>query len=183
MNFIPGRRQIVMLISIAYLLSACGGFLGRVNEILPSGDGVEETTTTDVSNGERIYFTAINDRGERIGYTGGPNFGGMMLGSYLTCASCHGLTAQGGVHPMHMQLMDAPDIRYSALVGEAGAHDETGQGDDHDDEHAEYDLEDFRAAVINGRHPDGDQLDRDMPRWRMSDNDLADIFEFLKTLE
>ena len=69
------------------------------------------------SNGERIYFTATNDRGKRITYTGGPAFGGMMMGGQLTCASCHGSDGSGGPHFMHMQLMDAPDIRWAALAG------------------------------------------------------------------
>ena len=35
--------------------------------------------------------------------------------------------------------------------------------------HGEYDLEDFRQAVVFGKHPDGEPLNRDMPRWRMGD--------------
>jgi hypothetical protein len=37
--------------------------------------------------------------------------------------------------------------------------------------------------VVDGEHPDGDSLDRDMPRWKMSENDLADLFAFLQSLE
>ena len=37
------------------------------------------------------------------------------------------------------------------------------------------DLATFRKAVVDGEHPDGDSLDRDMPRWRMSDADLSAI--------
>ena len=78
---------------------------------------------------------------------------------------------------MHMDVMDAPDIRYTALSSEGEEH-----GDEHGDNHGEYDLDSFRLAVIGGVHPDGEALSRDMPRWRMSDQDLADLFEFLKTL-
>ena len=42
----------------------------------------------------------------------------------------------------------------------------------------EYDLETFKKAVIAGQHPDGDSLDINMPRWIMSDADLADLFAF-----
>ena len=96
-----------------------------------------------------------------------------MMGSYLTCASCHGPTAQGGRHTMHMTVMDAPDIRYVELAEEMEEHG--GEG--------EYDLITFKKAVIDGEHPDGDSLDRDMPRWKMSENDLADLFAFLQSLE
>ena len=132
------------------------------------------------SNGEQIYFTAINDRGQRIRYSGSQNFGGMMMGmgNNLACASCHGSDGRGGIHTMHMEVMDAPDIRYRALRGEEEEH----EGEHtHEDEHREYDLEAFHLAVIGGVHPDGEPLSRDMPRWRMSDEDLADLFEFLKS--
>lgn len=131
------------------------------------------------SNGEQIYFTATNENGERIRYTGGPSFGGMM-GSYLTCASCHGADGRGGIHTMHMDVMDAPDIRYPALSAETDEHGE--EEDAHADEHGEYDLEAFRSAVVSGQHPDGEALSRDMPRWRISDDDLEDLFEFIKSL-
>ena len=78
---------------------------------------------------------------------------------------------------MPMDVMDAPDIRFTALSSEEEEH-----GEEHGDEHGEYDLDSFRLAVIGGAHPDGDPLSRDMPRWRMSDQDLADLFDFLKTL-
>lgn len=176
------RQRLLILLSILSVLTiACGAFfIGP--QIFSRGDDAESGGSADrnLSNGEKIYFTATNLKGERIAYRGGPSFGGMM-GSYLTCAACHGPEARGGVHFMHMQTMDAPDIRYVALSGEAGEHDET-QAEGHDDEHADYDLEDFRSAVIDGEHPDGESLDRDMPRWRMSDEDLADLFAFLKSI-
>ena len=130
------------------------------------------------TNGEQIYFTATNDRGEYIRFTDGPAFGGMMGGS-LSCASCHGDDGRGGQHVMHMDVMDAPDIRFDALSAEESEH----QGDDQEDEHGEeYDLATFRQAVVLGQHPDGDALSRDMPRWQLSDEDLADLLEYLKTL-
>ena len=132
------------------------------------------------SNGEQIYFTAINDRGQRIRYSGGSNFGGMMMGmgTNLACASCHGSDGRGGKHTMHMDVMDAPDIRYSSLASE---EDEHGGDDSHGDEHGGYDLDDFRLAVIGGVHPNGEPLSRDMPRWRMDDKDLSDLLVFLET--
>ena len=77
---------------------------------------------------------------------------------------------------MHMQVMDAPDIRIAALNEELEEHG--------GEEHAEggYRLEDFRRAVIEGQHPNGDPLSQDMPRWRMSEADLADLFAFLESL-
>lgn len=125
------------------------------------------------SNGEQIYFTGVNSQGEAITYSGGPSFGGMM-NSVVSCVSCHGSDGRGGVHWMHMQRMDAPDIRYSSLNLEMEEH----QGAPHD----VYSLEDFRLAVIEGSHPDGEPLDENMPNWQINDADLADLFEYIKTL-
>lgn len=111
------------------------------------------------SNGGRIYFTATNDRGERITYRGGSFFGNMMMSGQLGCVSCHGQDARGGVHFMMMQLMDAPDIRWAALAG----------------------LDTFRDAVVEGKRPNDEILSSEMPRWNISDDDLADLAEFLKS--
>lgn len=87
-----------------------------------------------------------------------------MMGEQLACASCHDLSGRGGKYNMGMmQEMDAKDIRWSVLNGE-------------------FDAEKFRLAVVNGEYPDGSKLNSDMPRWNISDNDLADLIVFLKTL-
>ncbi|MBD2654560.1 cytochrome c [Synechocystis sp. FACHB-383] len=124
------------------------------------------------SNGERIYFTTTSDRGTNITATGIISSGGimgnggMMGNSFLTCASCHGSDGRGGVHTMMgMQRINAPDIRWSALKDEF------------------IDDEKFRLAIAEGQDPDGEKmLNRDMPRWQMGDEDLADLIGFLKTL-
>jgi cytochrome c oxidase subunit 2 len=163
---------------LALTAIACSTFF-RAPRIIQGDAGIPiDTNLEGVENGERIYFTAIDSDGYLIRYRGGPDFGGMMMGAYLTCASCHGPDGRGGTHYMHMQVMDAPDIRYEALVEEAEEHG----GQEHSDEHGEYSLEDFHQAVVEGEHPDGEPLSREMPRWQISDQDLQDLFAFLKTL-
>ena len=103
----------------------------------------------------------------------------MGPGTNLACASCHAPDGRGGVHTMHMDVMNAPDIRLIALM--AGEEDH-GDNDSHADEHGEYDLEAFRLAVVDGTHPDGEPLSREMPRWNMDDGDLSDLFDYLKSL-
>ena len=117
-------------------------------------------------NGERIYFTATSERGTTITYTGGPASNSWMMGGggRLACASCHGTDGRGGVHSMGMmQVMDAKDIRWSVLEGE-------------------FDPEKFRLAIVEGKDPDGTQLNTDMPRWNIGNDDLADLIDYLKTL-
>lgn len=182
-------KKLLVSLLLCSIFSACGLVERRSINFgmqMPWGDRWRGRFS---SNGEQIYMTATNDEGELIAYTSGPGTGGMMMGAYLTCASCHGADGRGGVHAMHMQVMDAPDIRYDALTSEAEEHNEsdkdghTDEGDDHTAQHAEYELTDFRRAVIEGQHPDGEPLDRDMPRWEMNDQDLADLFEFIKSLQ
>jgi cytochrome c oxidase subunit 2 len=117
------------------------------------------------SNGERIYFTATSERGTSITYAGGPSSSGwMMMGGQLACVSCHGPNGRGGKHNMGMtQVMDAKDIRWKVLQ-------------------PEFDAEKFRLAVVKGQDPDGTTLKPDMPRWNISNDDLADLIAFLKTL-
>jgi hypothetical protein len=54
---------------------------------------------------------------------------------------------------MHMQVMDAPDIRYETLNSQTGDHGNDGESMDHSQ--GEYDLDMFRQAVVEGKHPDG----------------------------
>ena len=176
----PGSGQGLMRLMLLLLLAGLVLVSCSVISRRDSSTSGESGEGSDVSNGERIYFTASSKRVDRITYQGGPNFGGMMMGSYLTCASCHGPEARGGVHTMHMQVMEAPDIRYVALDSTEAEH----EGEAHaGEEGGGYDLEDFQLAVIEGKHPDDEPLSREMPRWQMKDEDLADLFAFLKSIE
>jgi cytochrome c oxidase subunit 2 len=133
--------------------------------MMGSGGGTGWGVGAFRSNGERIYFTSTSERGTEITYTGGPSYGGwMMMGGRLACVSCHGPDGRGGKHGMGMmQVMDAKDIRWSVLQ-------------------KEFDAETFRLAVVKGQDPDGTELKLDMPRWNISNDDLADLIAFLKKL-
>lgn len=167
-----------ILVLAATLLGACAPqtLFGRGRRGIAWGPGSFD------SIGEQLYFTGINAEGERIRYSGGPS-NGMMMDGYLSCASCHGPDARGGRHVMHMEVMDAPEIRWSALAGDEHAG-EVQEDNGHDDEHSiEYDLETFRRAVVEGEHPDGESLSSDMPRWRMDQESLEALRDYLISLE
>ncbi len=169
------HRAILIVLGGSLLLAACAPYWGGSAPYRGGRPG-GWWGGDFASNGERIYFTATNERGEFITYSGGPAVG-MMGRMPLACVSCHGPDGRGGRFVMHMQPIDAPDIRYEALASEE-EHEEEGEG--HGEEG--YDLETFRLAVVEGKHPNGDPLDRNMPRWNLSDEDLADLFEYLKSL-
>ncbi|MCL4527794.1 MAG: cytochrome c [Chloroflexi bacterium] len=167
------KKRILIVMLTGLLLGACG-YIGPQNR--PMNYGYKNSQGGQfTSNGQQIYFTAVDQNAKSISYTGGPNFRGMM-GSYLTCASCHGPQGNGGTHFMQMQVMDAPPIYYDALI--KMKQDDSGGTPQPDG----YTLSDFRGVVVEGHDTSGKQLDQNMPRWQMNDNDLADLLAFLKTL-
>lgn len=113
------------------------------------------------SNGEMIFMTGVNDRGERIPFTAGPQWLYMHGGG---CASCHGADGKGGIYPM-MCGIKTPDIRYSTLNKTHGMS-----------------KEDIIRAITKGVGDEGEELDLCMPRWQMSEKDINDVLEYLKQL-
>jgi len=133
------------------------------------------------SNSEQIYFTATSQLGTSI--TSDISMG-MMGGGTTTCASCHGPAGRGGRGRVMMRAFEAPDIRYQTLTAEE--HGEEGEEEadkEHQMEHEPFIDEDIKRAITEGIEPDGESLEWPMPRWTMSDDDLDDLLEFLKTLD
>lgn len=133
------------------------------------------------SNGEQIYFTATSQLGTSI--TSDISMG-MMGGGTTTCASCHGPDGRGGRGRVMMRAFEAPDIRYQTLTSEE--HGEEGEEEadkEHPMEHEPFTDETIKRAITDGVEPDGESLEWPMPRWSMSDGDLGDLLEFLKTLD
>jgi cytochrome c oxidase subunit II len=162
-------KKVIVATILVIVLGVSSNYLFKANAQMGQGMMGDSGTAWGKgafrSNGERIYFTATSERGTEITYTGGPaSSGWMMMEGRLACVSCHGPYGQGGKHNMGMmQVMDSKDIRWSVLQ-------------------PEFDAEKFRLAVVKGQDPDGTQLKPDMPRWNISEDDLADLIAFLKTL-
>ena len=123
-----------------------------------------------VSNGQHIYFTGRNERGKRIPFEGGPMWLNMHGGG---CAGCHGADGRGAA-PVMMGTEVPGDIRYHHLIEEE--HEEG-------EEHPPYSDELIKRAITLGLNPAGEPLDLTMPRWHMSERDLDDLLQFLKTLD
>jgi ABC-type branched-subunit amino acid transport system substrate-binding protein/cytochrome c553 len=91
----------------------------------------------------------------------------------LPCASCHGSDGRGadaysGVAPLN--------ITWHALaaVGEH-AHGKR--------RHAPFDEVSLARSIVEGVDPDGNALDSSMPRYTMSDEDMADLLAYLKVID
>lgn len=122
------------------------------------------------SNGERIFFTGVNSRGERISYEGG--FGMMMGMTRASCAQCHGSDGQG----RRTMMFTTPNITYRNLTDPEGMLEPDGErGHTYSDDM-------IRRAITQGLDAEGEPLDSAMPRWRMNDQDLNDAIDYLKTL-
>lgn len=168
------------IISILYPLAVIGLLLGSCKN--SERESPEETLATGSykSNGEQIYFTATSRRTGRLSF----EMMGMMRmpGGSLACVDCHGPDGKGKTVRMMMGPFDAPDIRYSTLTSAEHGDEEEGEASSHAMEHPPYTDGTIKRAIIEGIDPAGNPLESFMPRWRISDEDLDDLIDFLKTL-
>lgn len=112
------------------------------------------------TNGEQIYFTGISRRGS-VSFSGGPIWFRMHGGG---CVNCHGVDGKGGRIVTMMGSFTAHDIRYKALLKEG------------------FSNKLIKRTITKGEDPEGDNIDPNMPLWNMSDEDLNDVIEYLKSL-
>ena len=82
---------------------------------------------------------------------------------------------------MMMSSFDTPDITWHILTEEEEHEEDPGQ-EEHE-EHPPYTEETLKRAIVEGVNPAGERLDDEMPRGRMSEQDLDDLVEFMKSLE
>lgn len=130
------------------------------------------------SNGERIYHTGSDAQGPipRRVPNAGAGYGMMGYGMMadVGCVTCHGADGRGGRISMMTWVIQVPDIRYSTL-----SEDHTEDGE----RVAGWTDGEIAAAIRDGVEPNGDELEPPMPRWRMSDQDVADVIAYLKELK
>lgn len=127
---------------------------------------------TFASNGEQIYYTGVSAKTGPIPISGGPMWVGMRGSG---CVACHGVRGRGGV-PVMMGGAIPSDIRYEALTKEEHREGEKAR------EHPPYTDALIKRAITQGVDPAGNSLDWTMPRWRMAEEDLADLLAYLRTL-
>ena len=97
-----------------------------------------------------------------------PTMGTLDYGRYMlslgACSDCHQANFAGGQLPF-----SSPEDAPAANLTPGG-------------ELTSWTTEDFVRAVQDGLHPNGKSLDEGMPRYGTSAEDLAAIFDYLKTL-
>jgi ABC-type branched-subunit amino acid transport system substrate-binding protein/cytochrome c553 len=91
----------------------------------------------------------------------------------LPCASCHGSDGRGaddysGIAPLN--------ITWHALAA-VGEHVHSKR------RHAPFDEVSLARSIVEGVDPDGNDLDSSMPRYKMADEDMADLLAYLKVID
>jgi ABC-type branched-subunit amino acid transport system substrate-binding protein len=122
--------------------------------------------------GKQIYFEGTSAQGTDITAVVGDE-AAMLPGSTMPCSSCHGSDGlgrpEGGVIPL--------DIRWTELVKTYGHVHHDGR------RHPAFDDDSFIRSMIAGIDPANNPLDRSMPIYQMSGEDMADLVAYMKVLE
>lgn len=169
------KRDTYLIVAILLLAIGISGlwisnsYIDR--EIISEMRNIQYIKTNFASNGERIYYTATSESGKPIT----ASMGMMTMAGMMSCVDCHGQDGKGGTIRMMMGIFEVPDIRYKTLISEDHGHEE--------EEHPPYTDELIKRAITKGLNPAGEPLNFQMPIWSMSEEDLNDLLEYLKSLE
>lgn len=126
----------------------------------------------DAEAGRQLYLTGRSASGAtplaRVGGSGTP-----LPASVMPCANCHGADArgrpEGGIEP--------PAISWRELSKPYGHRHPNGRN------HPAFDAASFARAVTEGIDPAGQRLDPAMPRFVLSERDLADLRSYLVQID
>jgi len=122
--------------------------------------------------GKQIYFEGVSPRGTEITAVVGDE-AAMLPGSAMPCSGCHGSDGlgrpEGGIIPL--------DIRWSELAKTYGHVHHDGR------RHPPFDDDSFIRSIIAGLDPANNPINRTMPMYQMSGEDMADLVAYMKVLE
>jgi len=122
--------------------------------------------------GKQIYNEGTSPRGSAINAIVGEE-ATLLPAAAIPCTNCHGYDGlgrpEGGVTPT--------DVRWSQLVKTYGHVHENGR------RHPAFDDDSAARSIIAGIDPAANQLDRSMPIYQMSAEDIADLVAYMKVLE
>jgi ABC-type branched-subunit amino acid transport system substrate-binding protein len=121
--------------------------------------------------GKQIYMQGTSQSGKEIlAYLGESSL--EVPGSAMPCANCHGLNGEGkpegGVDPSN--------LTWESLTKPYGLKHADGR------RHPPYTERGLELAITRGTDPAGNKLLNVMPRYQMTNGDLADLIVYLKRL-
>jgi ABC-type branched-subunit amino acid transport system substrate-binding protein len=122
--------------------------------------------------GKQIYFEGTSTGGTEITAVVGDE-AAVLPASAMPCSSCHGSDGlgrpEGGVIPL--------DIRWSELVKTYGHVHHDGR------KHPAFDDDGVARSIIAGVDQANNPLDRSMPIYQMSQQEVDDLIAYMKVLE
>lgn len=126
--------------------------------------------TSTEALGKQIYFKGTGST-EIVAAIGESDT--LVPGSAVPCANCHGYDGlgrpEGGVVPSY--------VTWGYLTKPYGHTHSTGR------RHPAFNEQTIAVAIGEGRDPAGNALESTMPRYRLSDKDLAAVVAYLKRLQ
>jgi len=126
----------------------------RPEQSLPAASHGNVTQKIATENGRLIFLTGRDRDGRTIVAATPP--------LRPSCAACHGANGAGG-----QKFPDgavSADLRHSALVGK---------------QKPPYTIVSLERAISHGIDNQGKPLDKVMPRWKLSQNDLSDVAHYV----
>jgi len=162
------KNKTLMIWAVVALLV---GVIGMV--VLSGVIGGTSSSGSFSSTGQQIFYTgATSARPIPRTVAGGGMTGLGMMGN-VACVDCHGEDGRGGRVGMMLGSVDIPDIRYSTL---STARSEEGTTI------PAWTNSDIARAIRDGVEPNGQSLKAPMPRWAMTDAEIASVISYLKEL-
>src|SRR5687768_3958967 len=120
--------------------------------------------------GKAIYLRGASPSGKEITAM----VGDMDLpASTLTCAGCHGLRGEGKTEGG----VTAGNLTWADLAKPYGHTHPTGR------KHGPFNEKLFTRSLVQGLDPAGNEMAVAMPRYEMSDEDMANLIAYLKRIE
>ena len=136
--------------------------------VVPSTGHAADELSAAEARGKHIY-TKGESRRSRIITASIATSEAPASASILPCIQCHGVDGRGiGVI--------SPDINWDVLVAPAG-HDHPLR------RHEAFDEASVAKAIVSGVDPAGNDLEATMPRYAISDEDMADLIAYLKRVD
>jgi len=130
-----------------------------------SSSALSETAVEGRDAGRRMFREGIGLSGEPM--TAIVTGDVPLLGTQFTCQNCHGRSGMGSAEGRYV----VPSIAGPILFAPA-----------HQPKRPAYDLASFARALREGLDPAGDPLDPLMPRYRLSDDEVAALAAYLAGL-
>jgi cytochrome c oxidase subunit 2 len=125
------------------------------------------------STGQQIFYTGATSAGPIPRTVAGGGMTGLGMMGNVACVDCHGEDGRGGRVGMMFGSVDIPDIRYSTLSTTRSEEGTTIPA---------WTDSDIARAIRDGIEPNGQPLKAPMPRWAMTDAEIAEAISYLKEL-